>query len=577
MRRIIFILLAFCACVGFISAARTAHAAGRVEFILDSSGSMNAKMGTERKIDVARNALTAAISETPEGNIAALRIYGHRIPNNKKAESCKDSELAIPFGPIDKAAFLAAMNRAKPLGQTPIAYSLQLAAQDFGKPGDEVATIILVSDGEETCGGDPVAVVKGLIAKGFKIKVNTIGFDVDPKARAQLQALATATGGLYRDARDSAGLAATLKELAKESFVINKSKAEYGEPIKGGDSYENAVPLERGKLYRLTHHQRKNEYDYFYVDLVPGQELKASIQTGDQGIEIRGDKAAASAYPYAGVEIHNSAHQKVAGENIIGDRNATKTATLFSASGQGGRYYVLLGNTYDDQSKDSPFKIDVVNHFDAGTQQDAPDTQAGALPVDVGENAGFLGPGDQADMYKFSAAAGTSYEIKARPASDKLKLTITVTDSDGVVLASQSAQNEGAAVRIDSLTPQRAGDIFIKFASVYSDVPPSDYTFSIAQATASATAAGAQGALPSVAQQPAAMPMQPAVPAATEATTAVAGKPSVADVAQLKTVIRSLPLGEGMKFYLIFCIAPFATGLIIGLVWGYAKGRRRIA
>ena len=107
----------------------------------------------------------------------------------RKDESCKDTELVVQFQPLDKARFLGALDKAVPRGQTPIAYSLQQAAQDFGAPSDEERAMILVSDGIETCGGDPLATVRDLAAKGFKVKVHTIGFDVDAAARAQLEAI----------------------------------------------------------------------------------------------------------------------------------------------------------------------------------------------------------------------------------------------------------------------------------------------------------------------------------------------------------------------------------------------------
>lgn len=557
--------------------------AGRVEFILDVSGSMRAKIGAEAKIDAARTALTAAIAETPEGSIAALRLYGHRVPNDKKAESCVDSQLVIPFGPINKPQFLAALQAAQPLGQTPIAYSLQQAAADFGQLGDEVAQIILVSDGEETCGGDPVAVVQDLIAKGFKLKVNTIGFDVDPKARAQLEGIAKATGGIYRDARDTAGLAATLKELSQQSFLIKKEKAEYGEPIKGGDTYETAVPLSPGKLYSLSHHQRKNQYDYFVVNLTPGQELKGTFQTSDIGVEIAGEKVTETQYPYSGMEIHNASHQKVAGETIIGGRNATKQISYVVKGGQGGNYYVLIGNNYNDMHKNSPFKIELAEHFDAGTKQDAPEGDREALPLALGSYSGFLTQGDTVDAYRFTAAPGQAYEIKARPGNDQAKFKLAVVDNDGVVLATQTAPNEGSAVRIEALTLPRGGEFVVKIASAYTDIPPTDYTFSVTPAGAAAE--GLAGAAPA-AEAPAA-PVQampaPAAPAAAAAPVAAVAPAVLTPAAaattagQLSVTIRALPLAEGAKFYLLYSAIPLGVGFLVGLIWGYLKGRKRRA
>ena len=68
---------------------------------------------------------------------------------------------------------------------------------------------MLVSDGKETCQGDPVVAAKALAAKG--ITVHTVGFIVDTAARGQLQAIARATGGTYFDAPVGPELPDTLK------------------------------------------------------------------------------------------------------------------------------------------------------------------------------------------------------------------------------------------------------------------------------------------------------------------------------------------------------------------------------
>ena len=253
------------------------HAASRTEIILDVSGSMNKMLGSETRIQAARKAVAAALAGIPDGSIVAFRMYGHRVPQTDKAGSCKDSQLVIPFGPVNKAQIQAMVDSAQPLGQTPIAYSLEQAATDFGAGADEQAAIILVSDGEESCGGDPVAVAKALIAKGFKVKIHTIGIDVDGAAKAQLEGISTATGGQYKDARDAASLTSSLQQLTQDALLVKKEQSVYGDAIRGGDSFETAVPIAPGKLLRLDHHQRQNQFDYFSVDVKPGQKLVAKI------------------------------------------------------------------------------------------------------------------------------------------------------------------------------------------------------------------------------------------------------------------------------------------------------------
>src|SRR6185295_17227816 len=101
----------------------------------------------------------------------------------------------------------------KAQGYTPITYVITLAAEDVKKePGQHV--VVLVSDGKETCEGDPCAAAKALAAADANLVVHTIGFNVDVAARYQLQCIAKAARGTYSDASAAADLGAKLGELA---------------------------------------------------------------------------------------------------------------------------------------------------------------------------------------------------------------------------------------------------------------------------------------------------------------------------------------------------------------------------
>ncbi len=283
--------------------------------------------------------------------MVALRYYGHRVAQERKDESCKDTELVVQFVPLDKPRFLGALDKAVPRGQTPIAYSLQQAAQDFGGPSDEERALILVSDGLETCGGDPLATVRDLAAKGFKVKVHTIGFDVDAAARAQLEAISGATGGEYFDARSASALADTLRQLTQKALVITRDSA-FGEEIRGGAKYDEAVAIKTGTTYHLDHHQRKDEYDYFAVDARDGQKIVGSIQAFDYGVSIRGDKIDRSHAAYTGLAIHAPDQRNVADNWVAGPGEKMSLAVAIGA-GQGGRFYILVGNDAGDQPEQS--------------------------------------------------------------------------------------------------------------------------------------------------------------------------------------------------------------------------------
>jgi hypothetical protein len=548
----------------------SAQAASRVEFILDVSGSMNKLTSGEKRIDLARKAMAAAVGSIPDGSIVALRQYGHRIPPSDKVASCKDTELVIPFGPINKQQMINLVNQSNPLGETPIAYSLEQAANDFPTIGDEQPVIILVSDGEESCGGDPVAVAKALLAKGFKVTIHTIGLDVDSAAQAQLQGISQATGGQYKDARDAAGLTQSLQQLTQESLLVKKDIATYGTPIRGGNSYETAVALAPGQQFHLDHHQRKNEFDFFYIDVKDGQKLEALLQTGVKGVSITGEKLNEQIQennsPYAGLQIHSPQRQRLVAEEIIGDISNRKLINVPLGMGQGGRYFVLIGSTYDNQHKDNPFTVTLVDMFDAGTTADAGDTETQALPLQPGVYPkNYLSANDKIDMFKMTAAPGASYAIKARPTSEKKRLQITIKDADGVQLAEASSPNEGAAVKIDNFGSVKGGELFIKLASYYSDEIETDYQLEI-------TGGAPQAVAPSSAPPGGATEGKPtSVPPAPGSASAPG---TLKDSKEVCLLIKSMPWMQKAKFYGFYVGIPLFAGWLIGMIWGYIKGRK---
>lgn len=188
-----------------------------VLLILDASNSMWGRIGRETKMDIARRVLRKAVADIDGRARLGLMLYGHRV-----AGDCGDVELAVPFGAGDAtgsgdaAAVSAAIGGVKPRGKTPIAGALALAEGAFAGHEEEANSVLLVSDGLETCGGDPCAVAAQLRERGINLRVHVVGFDVDAAARAQLQCIADAGGGRYFDARDAGGLADAVAEIRQE-------------------------------------------------------------------------------------------------------------------------------------------------------------------------------------------------------------------------------------------------------------------------------------------------------------------------------------------------------------------------
>ena len=179
-------------------------------FILDASGSMSGAAEAQTKMDAAKAVLAQVVPEVaPEVKIG-LAAYGHRRTND-----CADIEILVPPGSEDRAAVMARIAAMQPRGMTPLAAAVTQVAELL-KGKDAETTIVLVSDGQETCGGDPCAVVKTLKAAGVKFVMHVVGFDVAEADKVQLACIAEAGGGKYIGAADSAALLAALQTVNAE-------------------------------------------------------------------------------------------------------------------------------------------------------------------------------------------------------------------------------------------------------------------------------------------------------------------------------------------------------------------------
>ena len=181
-----------------------------IEYILDASGSMLEQIQNATKIDIAKKTLSELVNRLPQGSTeialnVGLRVYGHSTVAGDSPDSrCRDTVLEIPVKGVDAGGITGRIAGITARGWTPIAYSLLQAKNDFPEGAGNDNVIILISDGKETCGGDPCAVARELHEAGIKVKIHVVGFDIKPEERAQLECIAAAAGGKYFSA-DSAG------------------------------------------------------------------------------------------------------------------------------------------------------------------------------------------------------------------------------------------------------------------------------------------------------------------------------------------------------------------------------------
>ena len=195
------ILLGALVALGF---ALPAVAAERAIIVLDGSGSMWAQIDGKARITIARETLHKVLATLPDDLELGFMTYGHREKGN-----CDDIEMLIEPAVGTGAAIAAAADAINPTGMTPISNAVRLAAEDL-QYTEQKATVILITDGLETCKVDPCALASNLESKGIDFTTHVLGFGLSDEEGQQVACLAENTGGQYLSAEDGDALVTAL-------------------------------------------------------------------------------------------------------------------------------------------------------------------------------------------------------------------------------------------------------------------------------------------------------------------------------------------------------------------------------
>ena len=239
-----------------------------VMLILDASGSMWGKVEGRYKIEIAREVMAGLILDLPDRSLAGLVAYGHR-----RKGDCSDVEELVPLGPLARKALVDRINAINPKGKTPITLSVQQTAVKLKEREDETV-IILVSDGKETCEGDPCELVRELKEAGIRFTLHVIGFDVTEEERLQLECMAEAGGGRYFSADTVQDFQLAAREVVRESHDSGVLEVS---PTKSGKLFNGFV-----EVYTVKH--RRNVVSGYADDNKP---FSMRIPPGTYDIVVR--------------------------------------------------------------------------------------------------------------------------------------------------------------------------------------------------------------------------------------------------------------------------------------------------
>lgn len=279
MRRIIFTL-------SFLISSFIYAQAEKSILVLDASGSMWGKLDNTAKIEIARDVVSNLVKTWPQERELGLVAYGHREKGD-----CNDIEVIIEPGKLDASAFDQKVRALVPKGKTPMVAAIKKAAESL-KFSEDPATVILVSDGEETCNEDPCSVAKELESQGIKFTAHVIGFDLKNaggKAETQMKCIAEATGGNFLTANNASELNAALKQ----AVVVQEVKATPTPEAKGTHNLKASALEITGSslikdgltwvLSRVSATGEKGEY----IETSYDSEYKASLAPGKYFLETK--------------------------------------------------------------------------------------------------------------------------------------------------------------------------------------------------------------------------------------------------------------------------------------------------
>ncbi len=211
-----------------LSFASETRAEGNVlYFILDASGSMWERAGGTPRIVIAKETLSNLIEQTPAQIRSGVTVYGHR-----RKGDCSDIEEIVSLKNLDPMAKFRAQERISSInamGKTPITDSIQQTVDRLkGEEGE--STIVLISDGLESCGKDPCALTRKLKSAGINFVMHVVGFGLMDHQKKKLACIADAGEGTFFTADNASDLLEALT-VVKQSVVAQVKVEPAPEPV----------------------------------------------------------------------------------------------------------------------------------------------------------------------------------------------------------------------------------------------------------------------------------------------------------------------------------------------------------
>ncbi|MCC9134932.1 VWA domain-containing protein [Pontibacter silvestris] len=266
-------LVAFSVTVPVLAQEKKPQQTTRILFLLDASGSMLAKWESSDRMEIAKSLLANLVDslQSYEKVEVALRVYGHQF--GRERNDCKDTKLEVPFAANNAEPVKKKLLQIMPRGNTPITYSLQQTAGDFPEDKQARNVVILITDGLESCGGDPCATSLALQKKRIFLRPFVIGIGIDPKYEQQLSCI-----GQYFNAADVQTFQNVLSEIVAQALTPTSVSVELvdeqGKPVESNVNMTFLNALTNAPEYNYVHYlDAQGKSDVLDVDALLSYDL----------------------------------------------------------------------------------------------------------------------------------------------------------------------------------------------------------------------------------------------------------------------------------------------------------------
>ena len=192
--------------------------------VFDASGSMTGHGFGEtvvRRIEQVRRALAEVLPTVAPARNLGLIVFG---PGTRNA--CENIDLKLSPGRNSAARIMSEVDQLQPYGPTPLTSAVGAAAEVL-RYRDRPAVIVLLTDGEETCRGNPCALARELKAQGADVTVHVIGymlrFASEPSSGQFARCLSETTGGMFLSTETTEELSEALRQTLACPLISSRS------------------------------------------------------------------------------------------------------------------------------------------------------------------------------------------------------------------------------------------------------------------------------------------------------------------------------------------------------------------